>query len=253
MHLQTGIILNLYTHLDLVGKGVLKSKLRITVQRLARSNWLVIMSIFLSTWHIDKGKAPCWDNYIFHLCCGPRAQFHRFRLLWQFRPHTQSLRIFFLFWNDLHRMRHVFSKGEGGVALTVQGGHRDGDFTRTWRRCTVGVQTSQRVEHHEFGNSRTDSRSESWRGGGCGSCKREEGVEGEGQSWLWYGYVDGASVSSCISDMTPPLGCILQGAMGDHVHREDLRKVWKECQEESFWYRGESFPALLLTHLLFRV
>uniref|UniRef100_A0AAQ5X7U6 OCIA domain-containing protein n=1 Tax=Amphiprion ocellaris TaxID=80972 RepID=A0AAQ5X7U6_AMPOC len=23
-----------------------------------------------------------------------------------------------------------------------------------------------------------------------------------------------------------------------HIHREDLRKVWKECQEESFWYRG---------------
>ncbi|XP_034568065.1 OCIA domain-containing protein 2 [Notolabrus celidotus] len=26
---------------------------------------------------------------------------------------------------------------------------------------------------------------------------------------------------------------------GDHhVHREDLKKVWKECQEESFWYRA---------------
>ncbi|KAF3835136.1 hypothetical protein F7725_027694 [Dissostichus mawsoni] len=23
-----------------------------------------------------------------------------------------------------------------------------------------------------------------------------------------------------------------------HVHREDVRKVWKECQEESFWYRA---------------
>ncbi|XP_068581606.1 OCIA domain-containing protein 2 [Cebidichthys violaceus] len=23
-----------------------------------------------------------------------------------------------------------------------------------------------------------------------------------------------------------------------HVHREDLRKVWKECHEESFWYRA---------------
>ncbi|KAL4000200.1 alpha-N-acetyl-neuraminate alpha-2,8-sialyltransferase (sialyltransferase 8F) [Sarotherodon galilaeus] len=23
-----------------------------------------------------------------------------------------------------------------------------------------------------------------------------------------------------------------------HVHREDVRKLWKECQEESFWYRA---------------
>ncbi|KAK7919309.1 hypothetical protein WMY93_010593 [Mugilogobius chulae] len=23
-----------------------------------------------------------------------------------------------------------------------------------------------------------------------------------------------------------------------HVHREDVRKVWKECQDESFWYRA---------------
>lgn len=23
-----------------------------------------------------------------------------------------------------------------------------------------------------------------------------------------------------------------------HVHREDVRKVWRECQEESFWYRA---------------
>ncbi|XP_017278892.2 OCIA domain-containing protein 2 [Kryptolebias marmoratus] len=23
-----------------------------------------------------------------------------------------------------------------------------------------------------------------------------------------------------------------------HVHREDVKKVWKECQEESFWYRA---------------
>ncbi|XP_033936864.1 OCIA domain-containing protein 2 [Pseudochaenichthys georgianus] len=27
--------------------------------------------------------------------------------------------------------------------------------------------------------------------------------------------------------------------LSDHyVHREDVRKVWKECQEESFWYRA---------------
>ncbi|XP_041647970.1 OCIA domain-containing protein 2 [Cheilinus undulatus] len=27
--------------------------------------------------------------------------------------------------------------------------------------------------------------------------------------------------------------------MGDrHIHREDVRKVWKECQDESFWYRA---------------
>lgn len=36
--------------------------------------------------------------------------------------------------------------------------------------------------------------------------------------------------------------------MGDrHVHRDDLRKVWKECQEESFWYRGMLFKALLFS------
>ncbi|KAG8003463.1 OCIA domain-containing protein 2, partial [Nibea albiflora] len=23
-----------------------------------------------------------------------------------------------------------------------------------------------------------------------------------------------------------------------HVHRDDLRKIWKECREESFWYRA---------------
>ncbi|XP_004067609.1 OCIA domain-containing protein 2 [Oryzias latipes] len=23
-----------------------------------------------------------------------------------------------------------------------------------------------------------------------------------------------------------------------HIHREDVRKVWKECQEESFWHRA---------------
>ncbi|XP_072244834.1 OCIA domain-containing protein 2 [Leuresthes tenuis] len=26
-----------------------------------------------------------------------------------------------------------------------------------------------------------------------------------------------------------------------HVHREDVRRVWKECQEESFWYRALPF------------
>ncbi|XP_022607221.1 OCIA domain-containing protein 2 [Seriola dumerili] len=26
-----------------------------------------------------------------------------------------------------------------------------------------------------------------------------------------------------------------------HVHREDVRKIWKECQEESFWYRALPF------------
>ncbi|XP_030288170.1 OCIA domain-containing protein 2 [Sparus aurata] len=30
--------------------------------------------------------------------------------------------------------------------------------------------------------------------------------------------------------------------MGDrHVHRDDVRKAWKECQEESFWYRALPF------------
>ncbi|XP_070765682.1 OCIA domain-containing protein 2 [Enoplosus armatus] len=30
--------------------------------------------------------------------------------------------------------------------------------------------------------------------------------------------------------------------MGDrHIHRGDVRKVWKECQEESFWYRALPF------------
>lgn len=30
--------------------------------------------------------------------------------------------------------------------------------------------------------------------------------------------------------------------MGDrHVHRDDVRKVWKECQEESFWNRALPF------------
>uniref|UniRef100_A0A8C5H696 Uncharacterized protein n=1 Tax=Gouania willdenowi TaxID=441366 RepID=A0A8C5H696_GOUWI len=24
-----------------------------------------------------------------------------------------------------------------------------------------------------------------------------------------------------------------------HVHRDDVFKVWKECREESFWYRGK--------------
>lgn len=27
--------------------------------------------------------------------------------------------------------------------------------------------------------------------------------------------------------------------LGDkHIHREDVKKVWKECQDESFWYRA---------------
>nr|XP_057929880.1 OCIA domain-containing protein 2 isoform X1 [Doryrhamphus excisus] len=26
-----------------------------------------------------------------------------------------------------------------------------------------------------------------------------------------------------------------------HIHREDVRKVWKECQEQSFWYRALPF------------
>ncbi|XP_051232273.1 OCIA domain-containing protein 2 [Dicentrarchus labrax] len=30
--------------------------------------------------------------------------------------------------------------------------------------------------------------------------------------------------------------------LGDrHIHRDDLRKVWKECHEESFWYRALPF------------
>ncbi|XP_061593955.1 OCIA domain-containing protein 2 [Cololabis saira] len=23
-----------------------------------------------------------------------------------------------------------------------------------------------------------------------------------------------------------------------HIHKEDVKKIWKECQEESFWYRA---------------
>ncbi|XP_039985012.1 OCIA domain-containing protein 2 isoform X2 [Xiphias gladius] len=26
-----------------------------------------------------------------------------------------------------------------------------------------------------------------------------------------------------------------------HIHRDDVRKVWKECQEESFWHRALPF------------
>ncbi|XP_076014888.1 OCIA domain-containing protein 2 isoform X2 [Genypterus blacodes] len=27
--------------------------------------------------------------------------------------------------------------------------------------------------------------------------------------------------------------------LGDqHIHREDMRKIWRECSEESFWYRA---------------
>ncbi|XP_061744854.1 OCIA domain-containing protein 2 [Nerophis ophidion] len=30
--------------------------------------------------------------------------------------------------------------------------------------------------------------------------------------------------------------------LGDgHIHGEDVRKVWKECQEQSFWYRALPF------------
>lgn len=33
--------------------------------------------------------------------------------------------------------------------------------------------------------------------------------------------------------------CLVQCPLSDpHIHRGDVRKVWKECQEESFWYRG---------------
>lgn len=40
--------------------------------------------------------------------------------------------------------------------------------------------------------------------------------------------------------------------MGDHhIHREDVRKIWKECQEESFWYRGTLVKFLRDTHTLF--
>ncbi|XP_056270947.1 OCIA domain-containing protein 2 [Pseudoliparis swirei] len=36
-----------------------------------------------------------------------------------------------------------------------------------------------------------------------------------------------------------PEGAGRKCPIGDHhVHREDLRKVWKECHEESFWYRA---------------
>ncbi|MED6269176.1 hypothetical protein CHARACLAT_030460 [Characodon lateralis] len=37
----------------------------------------------------------------------------------------------------------------------------------------------------------------------------------------------------------------LNRAGGDsHVHREDVRKVWKECQEESFWYRDTAIMSV---------
>lgn len=40
--------------------------------------------------------------------------------------------------------------------------------------------------------------------------------------------------------------------MGDrHIHRDDLRKVWKECREEGFWYRGTFFKDIqLLTNFI---
>ncbi|KAM9385539.1 OCIA domain-containing protein 2 [Pholidichthys leucotaenia] len=43
--------------------------------------------------------------------------------------------------------------------------------------------------------------------------------------------------------VAPPGSAAAKGAwkcpLSDaHVHREDVRKVWKECQEESFWYRA---------------
>ncbi|KAM9831900.1 OCIA domain-containing protein 2 [Neosynchiropus ocellatus] len=41
--------------------------------------------------------------------------------------------------------------------------------------------------------------------------------------------------------------------LGDrHIHRDEMRKVWKECQEESFWYRALplSLGSMAITGLL---
>lgn len=36
--------------------------------------------------------------------------------------------------------------------------------------------------------------------------------------------------------------CAQQCPVSDsHIHREDVKKVWQECREESFWYRGNIF------------
>ncbi|XP_068176051.1 OCIA domain-containing protein 2 [Antennarius striatus] len=36
--------------------------------------------------------------------------------------------------------------------------------------------------------------------------------------------------------------------IGDHhIHQNDFRMVWKECQEESFWYRALPFSAAGMT------
>uniref|UniRef100_A0A3B4VM19 OCIA domain containing 2 n=1 Tax=Seriola dumerili TaxID=41447 RepID=A0A3B4VM19_SERDU len=44
-------------------------------------------------------------------------------------------------------------------------------------------------------------------------------------------------------DVIPNMSSVsLQCPVSDHhVHREDVRKIWKECQEESFWYRALPF------------
>lgn len=56
---------------------------------------------------------------------------------------------------------------------------------------------------------------------------------------LWY------LISLRGPDVMPNLCCVLQCQMGDHhFHRDDLRKIWKECREESFWYRGTLFNFL---------
>lgn len=50
--------------------------------------------------------------------------------------------------------------------------------------------------------------------------------------------------------MAANLSCVLQCPVGDrHVHKDDLRKVWKECQEEGFWYRGMFFKLTLFLTL----
>lgn len=44
-----------------------------------------------------------------------------------------------------------------------------------------------------------------------------------------------------------------QCPIGDHhIHKEDLRKVWKECQEESLWYRGGTKSIATSDYLYYR-
>lgn len=139
----------------------------------------------------------------------------------------------------------VFLLGWGGVKTDQSREERLDYWFDVWRKREGDIYVPENVVvcpqrvalspvRREFWDEWTSHSSDDRRSGGRWFCGGERELEGES---VWMCPQKCASPYRCLCAGT--VTCVPQCPVADHhIHREDVRKVWKECQEQSFWYRG---------------